>query len=40
MGITQVWQQRITPQTGVDPAQQKLMMFMPVIFMVFFLWAP
>ena len=40
MGITQVWQQRITPQTGVDPAQQKLMMFMPVLFMVFFLWAP
>ena len=40
MGITQVWQQRITPQTGVDPAQQKLMMFMPVMFMVFFLWAP
>jgi YidC/Oxa1 family membrane protein insertase len=40
MGITQVWQTRLTPQTGVDPAQQKLMMFMPVIFMVFFLWAP
>jgi YidC/Oxa1 family membrane protein insertase len=40
MGITQVWQQRITPQTGVDPAQQKLMMFMPVMFMAFFLWAP
>jgi len=40
MGITQVWQQRITPQTGVDPAQQKMMQFMPVMFMVFFLWAP
>jgi YidC/Oxa1 family membrane protein insertase len=40
MGITQIWQQRITPQTGVDPAQQKMMMFMPVLFMVFFLWAP
>ena len=40
MGITQVWQQRITPQTGVDPAQQKMMMFMPVMFMAFFLWAP
>jgi YidC/Oxa1 family membrane protein insertase len=40
MGITQVWQQRITPQTGMDPAQQKLMMFMPVIFVFFFLWAP
>ncbi len=40
MGLTQVWQQRITPQTGVDPAQQKLMMFMPVMMMAFFLWAP
>jgi YidC/Oxa1 family membrane protein insertase len=40
MGITQVWQQRITPQTGVDPAQQKMMMFMPIMFMAFFLWAP
>jgi YidC/Oxa1 family membrane protein insertase len=40
MGITQVWQTRLTPQAGVDPAQQKLMMFMPVMFMVFFLWAP
>ena len=38
MGVTQVWQQRITPQTGVDPAQQKMMQFMPVMFMVFFLW--
>jgi membrane protein insertase Oxa1/YidC/SpoIIIJ len=30
----------MTPQTGVDPAQQKMMMFMPVLFMFFFLWAP
>ena len=40
MGLTQMWQTWMTPQTGVDPAQQKLMMFMPVMFMVFFLWAP
>jgi YidC/Oxa1 family membrane protein insertase len=40
MGATQFWQTRLTPQTGVDPAQQKLMQFMPLIFMVFFLWAP
>lgn len=40
MGITQIWQTRIQPQTGMDPAQQKMMMFMPVIFMFFFLWAP
>jgi YidC/Oxa1 family membrane protein insertase len=40
MGATQFWQMRLTPQTGVDPAQQKLMQFMPVMFMFFFLWAP
>jgi YidC/Oxa1 family membrane protein insertase len=40
MGATQVWQQRITPATGADPAQQKMMMFMPVIFTVMFLWLP
>jgi YidC/Oxa1 family membrane protein insertase len=40
MGVTQFWQMRLTPQTGVDPAQQKLMQFMPVLFMFFFLWAP
>jgi YidC/Oxa1 family membrane protein insertase len=38
MGLTQIWQMRITPQTGMDPAQQKMMMAMPVVFMVFFLW--
>lgn len=40
MGASQVWQQRITPMTGADPAQQKLMMFMPVVFTFMFLWAP
>jgi YidC/Oxa1 family membrane protein insertase len=40
MGATQFWQMRLTPQTGVDPAQQKMMQFMPVLFMFFFLWAP
>ena len=40
MGASQVWQQRITPQTGADPMQQKMMMFMPVVFMFMFLWAP
>jgi YidC/Oxa1 family membrane protein insertase len=39
MGITQFWQTRLTPTTG-DPAQQKMMMFMPLMFMVFFVWAP
>jgi YidC/Oxa1 family membrane protein insertase len=40
MGISQIWQTKITPMTGTDPTQQKLMMFMPVMFMFFFLWAP
>ena len=40
MGVSQVWQQRITPQVGADPAQQKMMMLMPVVFTFMFLWAP
>jgi YidC/Oxa1 family membrane protein insertase len=40
MGVSQVWQQRITPAAGVDPAQQKVMMMMPVVFTFMFLWAP
>lgn len=40
MLLSQVWQTRITPTAGADPAQQKMMMFMPVIMMFFFLWAP
>jgi YidC/Oxa1 family membrane protein insertase len=39
MGITQFWQTRLTPTTG-DPAQQRMMMLMPLMFMVFFVWAP
>ena len=40
MGITQFVQTRMTPQTGGDPLQQKMMMFMPLIFMFMFIWAP
>jgi len=40
MGATMLWQQWITPTAGMDPAQQRVMMFMPLMFMVFFLWAP
>jgi YidC/Oxa1 family membrane protein insertase len=40
MGLSQVWQQRLTPAAGADPAQQKMMMFMPVVFTGMFLWAP
>lgn len=36
MGITMVIQQKMTPSAG-DPKQQKLMMFMPVIFTFMFL---
>jgi YidC/Oxa1 family membrane protein insertase len=38
MGATMVWQQRLTPVA--DPAQQKVMMLTPIIFLVMFLWAP
>ncbi len=40
MGISQIWQQRLAPATGMDPAQQKMMMFMPVFFTFLFLWYP
>ena len=39
-GRDAVWQQRLTPAAGADPAQQKMMMFMPVVFTFMFLWAP
>ncbi len=39
MGITMLWQQKMTP-TSVDPAQQKMMLLMPIMFTAFFLWAP
>jgi YidC/Oxa1 family membrane protein insertase len=39
MAITMFWQTKITPTTA-DPAQQRIMMLMPLMFTVFFLWAP
>ena len=39
MGATMVAQQRMTPSTA-DPTQQKVMMFMPIVFTFMFLWAP
>jgi YidC/Oxa1 family membrane protein insertase len=39
MAATQFIQTKMTPSTA-DPAQQKMMLFMPLIFMAFFLWAP
>jgi YidC/Oxa1 family membrane protein insertase len=41
MGVSQLWMQKMTPTSpGSDPTQQKMMMFMPVMFTFFFLWAP
>jgi YidC/Oxa1 family membrane protein insertase len=39
MGLTMFWQQKMTP-SSMDPAQQKVMMFMPLMFLFMFLWAP
>jgi YidC/Oxa1 family membrane protein insertase len=39
MAISMFWQQKITPSTA-DPAQQKIMMMMPLMFGVMFLWVP
>jgi YidC/Oxa1 family membrane protein insertase len=36
MGATMIVQQKMTPATG-DPAQRRMMMIMPVVFMFFFL---
>jgi YidC/Oxa1 family membrane protein insertase len=36
MGVTMLWQARLTPPApGMDPAQAKLMRYMPLMFMVF-----
>lgn len=36
MGATMLWQARLTPPSpGMDPAQQKIMKYMPLMFMVF-----
>src|SRR5262245_7561416 len=40
MGLSQIWQQRLAPATGMDPVQQKMMLFMPVFFTFLFLWYP
>ncbi len=39
MAASMYWQQKITPTTA-DPAQQRIMMMMPLMFSVMFLWAP
>jgi YidC/Oxa1 family membrane protein insertase len=39
MGATMFWQQRMMPSTA-DPVQQKMFLFMPLLFTVMFLAAP
>ena len=39
MGATQFIQTKLTPATA-DPAQQRIMLLMPLIFMTMFIWAP
>jgi YidC/Oxa1 family membrane protein insertase len=39
MGVTMFLQQKMTPVVG-DPTQAKIMQFMPLIFLFFFLNAP
>jgi YidC/Oxa1 family membrane protein insertase len=33
-------QQRLTPNTAADPAQQRMMMMMPLVFGFMMLWLP
>ena len=39
MGASQFWQQKMTPAGG-DPVQQRMMMLLPLVFTVMFLWMP
>jgi YidC/Oxa1 family membrane protein insertase len=39
MGVTMFWQQKITP-AAMDPAQQRVMMIMPVMFTAMMLFSP
>lgn len=40
MGITMFLQQKMTPMAGMDPAQAKIMQFLPLIFCLFMLQLP
>ncbi|WP_395496526.1 membrane protein insertase YidC [Arsenophonus endosymbiont of Lipoptena cervi] len=40
MGFTMYIIQKMSPTTVTDPIQHKVMVYMPVIFAVFFLWLP
>lgn len=40
MGVTMFVQQKMNPATGMDPAQQRMMLFMPIVFTVMFINLP
>ena len=40
MGVSQLWQQWMMPAAGADPAQRKMMMIMPIVFMFLFIQYP
>ena len=40
VGVSQVWLQWMTPQTGVDPTQQRMMMIMPIVLIFVFVSTP
>ncbi|MGE3957859.1 MAG: membrane protein insertase YidC [Vicinamibacterales bacterium] len=40
VGASQILQQWLTPQAGVDPAQQRMMMIMPVVLIFVFVTTP
>jgi YidC/Oxa1 family membrane protein insertase len=40
MGVTMFLQQKMTPSVGGDPIQQKVMLFLPVIFTFMFISFP
>ena len=40
LGLMMFLQQKMTPNTSTDPAQQKMMMMMPVMFGFMMLWLP
>lgn len=40
LGVFMFLQQKLTPSASADPAQQKMMMFMPLMFSVFLIYLP
>jgi len=40
VGLSQLWQQWLTPASGMDPTQQKMMMIMPIVLIFVFVATP